>query len=183
MKKNKFNFGFTLLEILVSIGILAIISILLSQTFISVTRTNSKGEISREIKQNGDSAIGIMTRLIQNSLTVSSACDAAGTSANTLTIVNPDGGSSIFSCDAAGSGVTRLASASGETPTTLQYLTSPDVTLGDDCATALNFTCTTLPDETKSVKISFNLSQLGSIQGTYEKATAAFTTTVNLRNR
>ena len=58
--------GFTLMEILVAVSALAVMGVLLTQVFVTTIRTNTKNEISKEVKQNGDLAVSIMTRMILN---------------------------------------------------------------------------------------------------------------------
>lgn len=170
--------GFTLLEILVSVTVLSIIIVLLTQVFVVSTRTNTKNELTRQIKQNGDYALGAMSRLIQNSLEINSACSETGTTTTALGLVNFDGGSTSLAC-LNESGILRIASVSAATA----YLTSSSLTLsGTDCTDALTFVCTTGLDNSKSVQINFSLKQLGSPTTTFEQASLNFQTTVNTRN-
>ena len=170
--------SFTLLEMLVSLGIIAIVGVLLTQVFISTTRTNTKGEITKEVKQNGDFVLGVMTRMLMNARSITSDCEKTGTSASSLTFTNPDGGTTMFACLFDGKAF-RIASISAS----LSFLTSPSVSLyGETCETALTFVCTTLPDETQSIKINFSLAQQGTPYERYEEAGANFQTTVTVRN-
>ncbi len=183
----KFNFtqyfstdaGFTLVEILVAIGIFALMSGVLSSVFFATLRTNTKTQIQKEVKQNGDFVLDIMTRMIQNSRKVSSACGSLVSSNPSIDIVNPDGGTTTFECRDDG-GILRIASTSAGVSA---YLSSPSVTLaGTDCTTALAFTCVVAPDGSQSIKIDFTLTQKGSSPKTYEQASNKFGTTVTLRN-
>jgi len=54
------------MEILVAVSALAVMGVLLTQVFVTTIRTNTKNEISKEVKQNGDLAVSIMTRMILN---------------------------------------------------------------------------------------------------------------------
>lgn len=168
--------GFTLIEILVSTGVLALLGLILTQVFVSTTKSNTKTEISKEVKQNGDYAVGVITRMLQNAYDITSACASAGTSGESINLLNPDGGTTTFGCTS-DSGVLRVASGSA-------FLTSSGVTLvGATCAEALTITCTSYPNESKSVKVNFSLAQKGTPPDNYEKASAQFQTTVRLRNK
>lgn len=171
--------GFTLLEILVSVGVLGIIGIFLSQVFVTTLVTNTRGENSREIKQNGDYAINIMTRMIQNATDVTSDCLPDGSTGSSLTITNPDSGVTTFECKS-DSGVLRISSTSA----TAEYLSSPSITLpGTDCSSSAIFTCTLLPNNRKSVKISFTLAQKGTKADQFSAKGEKFETTADLRSK
>ncbi len=108
---NHNHLGYTLLEILVAMTIIASVGILITQVFFTTTRTNTKSELLKDVKQNGDFAVESMTRMIRNSFGVDSDCTAEGTALNYIQIRNPDGIDTTFGCVADGS-VTRIASTS-----------------------------------------------------------------------
>lgn len=165
--------GFTLLELLVTTGIMTLVTVILTQVLFSTIHVNTKTEIMKEVKQNGDFALGIIIRMIQNGRAITSACD--GTTASSITLTNADGGETTFTC-LPDSDVLRIASNSA-------LLTSPKVTLtGVSCTDAIDFVCTTAAGGTKSVKISFSLAQKGTPPSAYETAAGTFQTTVSVRN-
>ncbi|MFZ5845378.1 MAG: PilW family protein [Patescibacteria group bacterium] len=178
--KSEARSGFTLLEVLVSIGIIAILGILVTQTFIATTRTNTKAELLKDIKENGDFALGVMVRMIQNAADITSSCATGGTTTDNISILNSDGGTTTFACRLDGS-VMRIASVSAGVPA---YLTSSNLTLGSAaCDTnALSFVCTTLSDNTRSVKINFSLAQKGAPVFQFEKMSVSFQTSAVVRN-
>lgn len=92
MKKNGFtrtNFvkqnlrGFTLVEILVVIGITAIVGTILVVIFTNTLRGSNKAQILAVIKQNGQSVLENMDKTIRNAYNV--VCPASG-SGNTLVV-------------------------------------------------------------------------------------------------
>lgn len=171
--------GFTLLEIVVSVGVLAIVGVFLTQVFITALKTNSRGEVTREVKQNGDYAVNIMTRMIQNARDIASTCTEAGSADSSVTITNPDLGSTTFECKS-DSGVLRISSTSAAPA----YLTSSTITLvGADCTSAITFTCTQFPDGRKSVNFSFSLATKGYNPDKSSQAVEKFSTTADLRNQ
>ncbi len=182
-QKAKVVEGFTLLEVLVSVTIIAGLSIVIAQSFFSTTRSSTKTEILKEVKQNGDVALGIIGNRIRASHQITSTCAASGTTSTSLSVKNPDGATTTFGC-ALDSGVTRIASSSGGTT---DYLTSQTVTLGGayctDAAMSLSFTCTKIPGGGNTVKITFTLSQKGTPVALFERAQSSFQTTIDLRNK
>lgn len=166
-------------------SIAAVIGILITQVFFTTTRSNTKTEILKEAKQNGEYALGQMVRMIRNAQSISSTCSAGGTTLSSLVIVNPNNDTTTFGCilDAT-ENVTRIASVSGTGNT--QYLTSSETTVGGtSCAdpeNSLSFFCTKNPDEPASISIQFTLQKAGIQLDQSENPTAQFKTTVTGRN-
>ena len=172
--------GFTLLEMVVSIAIVALVATVLSQVFISTLRTNTKTEILKDMKQNGELALENMVRMIQNAQDITSTCESTGTSSQTITLLNPDGKETSLGCivDAT---ITRLASTSAEGT---EYLTSSNVTAGGTtCAgSSIEFLCKGGAGVAPSVTISFQLAQSGTAVGVFEQSSESFQTSANMRN-
>lgn len=173
------NKGFTLLEVIVSVSIVAVVGVAITQAFFSTTTSGSKSQALQEIKQNGDYALSIMERMIHNAVRVTNTCDANGELTPALSIQNLDGGTTTFGCQAFES-YTRIASSSGSA---VVYLTDKGISLGAaTCDTnTLTFTCTRDPGGATKVAIFFKLQTTGvgtAIQSTLPE----FATTVTLRN-
>lgn len=166
--------GFTLLEMIVSMAIIALVSVVLSQVFIATIRTNTKTELLKDMKQNGELALETMTRMIQNAKSVACVLDES------VTIVNSDTGQTTFTCVLDGT-TTRLASVSAEGT---QYLTSSNASLGgSSCAgSTLAFSCTGGIGVPATVTITFQLSQTGAGIAAFEQASESFQTSVGTRN-
>ncbi len=176
--------GFTLLETLIAISIAATVGILVAQVFFTTTRTNTKTELIKNLRQNGQFALDIMERTVRNALSVESTCLESGSTLSSLSIVNPDGNSTTFECKLDGLGVTRIASTSGTGIS--QYLTSSDVTIGGtsciDAANSLEFTCISNPDGSKRVTIGYSLGEAGTPIDQFERSSISFQTIVVTRN-
>ncbi len=171
--------GFTLLELLVSVGVVGLVSVVLSQTFFATTRTNTKTELLQDVKQNGDYAMDIIGRMIRNARSVTSLCSASGSTDILVTIVNPDYRFTTFSC-VLDSGVTRIASVSASSTV---YVTSSNLTLGSSCTTAaFSATCTKPEGQPAIVTVSYILSQKGTPQYLFERASVTFQSSFGLRN-
>ncbi|KKU80694.1 MAG: hypothetical protein UY08_C0012G0013 [Candidatus Gottesmanbacteria bacterium GW2011_GWA1_47_8] len=175
MKHN--TTGFTFVEILVTAGIIALMSGIAAQIFISSSRNGAKSDLIRNIKQNGEFSLEVITRMIQSAKRIT-AC--SGVSAPTLTIENRDGGSTTFECSFDGT-VTRIASRSGSLT---EYLTTGGLSLGGSAcdASTLAFVCTARSGLPSSVQINFTLSQIGESTKAYEEANIPFQTTVTTRS-
>jgi prepilin-type N-terminal cleavage/methylation domain-containing protein len=181
MLKNK---GFTMIEVLVAVGVMALISTVIAQVFFTSVRSNIKTELMKEIKQNGDYAMNTMIRVIQNAKSID-VCNA-----NSLTVTNQDTPPTT----------TQFSYAlghNGNPPLNLDYcyitmitssqiaLTSNNVTIGSDatnCGSAINFICSSIGSVTRAVNIKFTLNQIGAGNAKYEKATIPYDATVVLRN-
>ena len=169
--------GFTLIEVLVSVGIIALVGIVLSQGFFSMVRTNVMTELIKDVKQNGDVALDVMTRMVRNASAVTTVCSDSGTTTGSITIQNPNSYTTTFQC-VLDSGVARIASVSA---VKTEYLTSRNVALGVDCTNALTFVCTSLPVQKIGIKISFRLGQTGNSPDQFERVSDVFQATVTTR--
>ncbi len=174
--------GFTLIELLVAMAIISGLGIMIAQAFFTTTRSNTKVEKLTDVKQNGDYALSVMERMIRNARTLTASCTSGGTQATpSAAIVSPDGFTTTFQCALDGS-VTRVASVSS---IGTQYLTAGSVTLGGtSCDTdSLNFYCTSIAQVSRSLKVTFQLSQKGTPTDQFEKASTQFQTSVGLRSQ
>jgi prepilin-type N-terminal cleavage/methylation domain-containing protein len=176
--------GFTLIEILITISIVGIIGILLAQVFFTTTKVNTKTELQKDIRQNGQFALDVMSRMIRSAIEVTSTCDTTGTQSTSIQITNPDGDMTTFECLYADS-VSRIASTSASTGQS-SYLTSKNVTLGgtscNDADMTLLFTCQSGSSQTPFVTLQFDLMQKGAGTNQTEQANQSFQLGVNVRN-
>jgi prepilin-type N-terminal cleavage/methylation domain-containing protein len=177
MERKHTTRAFTLIEMLVSVSIVGILSLLIVQSFFTSLRSNSKTELMKDMKQNGDYAMQTMTRIIQNSDSVVTC------SPNSLVTRGFDAKLTTLAAFDDGSGVCRIASSSSVTQYTL---TSSNVTVdthGFGCDTAINFTCENVGGSIAKVNISFDLVQKGAPADAIDKASQIFSSSVVVRNR
>jgi Tfp pilus assembly protein PilW len=178
--------GFTLLETLVAISAIAVVGILIAQVFFTTTRSNTKTELLKDVKQNGDYAMEIMSRMIRNSEGITSSClPNPGVTLSYVDIKNADGNTTEFGC-LSDLTVLRIASTSASFPTPY-YMTSSNATLGiTSCADIpiedFHFTCISSVDQPSTVTIHFKLSQKGTPVDQFEKASIVFQTAISPRN-
>jgi len=85
--------GYTIIELLVVIGIISIVGAITSDVFLNVTRSYNKANIIAQIEQNGNLALSQMSVEIRNSRSVSPTSGATPT----LTLVDVDGKGVVFS--------------------------------------------------------------------------------------
>lgn len=173
--------GFTLIELIIAIAIIAGLGTVLVQALFTTTRSSTKVERLTDVKQGGEYALNVIERMTRNARALTAVCSEGGTTPTaSATITSPDGYETTFGCALSGS-VTRIASVSAFGT---QYLTSSSVTLGGaTCdADSLVFYCTSVADVPKSVKVTFQLSQRGTPVDQFEKASTAFQTSISVRN-
>ena len=158
------NFGFTLIEMLIVIMVLGLVSVIGSNLFIGTLLGSSKAEILKEVRQNGEYALGIMEEMIKYCANVKD-CES-----NSITIkVGNDQAVTFKVLDDAG--VARIASNSS-------YLTSNKVKV-------VNFSvsCGTLvPGRPASVVINYSVEQKELTARPENKASMQFYTIVTTRN-
>lgn len=177
MKRNcvSLQCGFTLMEMLIATSIVAMLSVVVVQLFLTTIRSNTKTELLKETKQSGNFVLSVIERMLRNAISITSVCD--GTPQNSVTIVNPNRESTTFSCVESG-GIVYIASNTDR-------MTSSNVSLGSSCDSLSPkiFTCDVsslgLPS---AVTISFQLKQKTSSGDTFETSASTFQTRVNLRN-
>jgi type II secretion system protein J len=69
----KMQRGFTLIELLVVITVVISITVVAGNIFYSSLRSNTKTQVSTDLKQKGDYALTIMERMIREAKTINSA--------------------------------------------------------------------------------------------------------------
>jgi prepilin-type N-terminal cleavage/methylation domain-containing protein len=171
--KNSQSSGFTLIEILVVIGLLAIIATIGSNMFFTTLRSSTKSKSLTVVKQNGDYALATMEKLIRDSEKVITNSDGSlcTTDMNKIKTKRLDGSEVEFSCEGEGTVDGLIASNSAR-------LISSDVKL-DSCS----FDCSSQGDfYPQVVTINFTLSQAAVTARLEEQASINFKTTVTTRN-
>lgn len=166
--------GFTLLEMVVAIAIVALLSVVVSQIFLITLRTNTKTEVLKDMKQNGEIALESIVRAIQNAASIT--C----TSPQSIIVEHTDTTSTTFACESTASQTRFIkTTAIGST-----YLTAENVTLGGtDCGSStLTFTCDPTNEAATSVTIVFHLAQQGTPSEAFEQSSVSFQTSVTMRN-
>lgn len=155
--------AFTLIELLVVVALLGVIGVLTTQVFIIGFRSQGKAEIEKEVKQNGDYALSIIETMVRNAADFApdQACNKGS---STLSIVNPDGYTTIFDCTPPSQNIASVSAL----PTTTPGLTPTGIPLTSSkvAVTACNFqvVCPTPPLSPKYVFVDFTVTQ-GPVPG------------------
>lgn len=158
--------GFTLIEVLVMITMLALISVIAAGIFFTVLHTSTRTTTETEVKQKGQFALSVMEKMIRGARSIenaSSFCD--DTERTAITIDSYDGGTTEFLCgeDQISSNAAVLVSG-----------------LTIDCSQFVR--CVFGGNVIPKVTVNFSLSAGTAISLPFQKATENFQTTVSLRN-
>ncbi|OGK55688.1 hypothetical protein A3B56_00830 [Candidatus Roizmanbacteria bacterium RIFCSPLOWO2_01_FULL_45_11] len=172
--KKQLPRGFTLVEMIISVALLAVIGLLMNMILLNSMRAILKAQSVKEVKQTGDFAMSVITQRLRNAVSVAS-CTAA---MNTITLMNPDGTTTTISVveDPPGSGVRKIRADTGGA---IQILTtSNNVTV--NTTNTLVFNCTST---TGRIGITYVLDHVRSANLPFEqRASISYATTVVLRN-
>lgn len=79
LKPLKNTFGFTILEVLVTIGILSLISGIVADTFFNVYRTYQKSNVTNQAKQSGEQILSIFEKAARDASSVEIECLSGST--------------------------------------------------------------------------------------------------------
>jgi len=162
------------LETLVVIGLLAIIVIVGSTSFFNILKTSTKTRVVNVVKQNGDYAMGVMERMIRNAKGIE---EVEGYEpgevyrGREITIENPDGESTTFSCEGGSSIASDGASLIGD-----------EVRIGSNCDLFFTVTRGEAGLNPDVVIIQFTLEVGEGAARPEERASVDFENRVVLRN-
>jgi len=163
--------GFTLIEILVVIGILAIIVVVGSTSFFNLLKGSTKTKTVNLVRQNGDYALEVMSRMIRNARGIVGIERGVKNPFSEITITNPDGKTTTFACRKSEEDIASNSAS----------LISGQVRV-DDCSQIFYVERDTTGLQPDKVTINFTLeSGVGSARPE-EQASINFETTVILRN-
>jgi len=159
---KKKNSGLTLIELMVVSTILVMMGIVLVTSFFSISKSNTKAELMKVIRQNGNSALSSMEKIITGGFVES--CD--GGTHDSITVRDREGNETTFSCSGG-----YIASNSAR-------LTDKDLIQVSDC----RFWCETVGNYQK-VTVNFTLESSGSPSRQEEKVGQEFQKVILVRNR
>lgn len=165
----KNNRGFTLIEIVVAAGIMALFSLTLISVFLATVRSGSKAQLLQAGHQEGDFALRQMARVIRGAKEVS--CDS---NSDLITVTGTSGQEIVFSVVPDDNGFPRVASDSN---LDINFLTG---TMAE--VTNLNFKCYLGQKGNQVVTITLKLNaQPGGGGQVQEQFVQEFATSVSTR--
>lgn len=176
VKKRLFKSGYTLIEMLVVVGIFGIIAVVGSMTFLYLLKGATKTKTVSVVKQNGEYAMGVMERTIRNAVGFEEIIKGEEGLYSSITLHNPDGvPPTVFSCgDSDGDGYNDIASNGAN-------LLGGEVEVEDAGCLIFNVRRDEFGIEPDVVIIDFTLNRVGGTRPE-EQASVHFRTTVVLRN-
>lgn len=161
--------GFTLVELLISISVIGILIIGITDFYLTMVSSRVKNQTISEVERQGATALRLISQLIRNAENLTTP--TPGSSATSLTLDTVDAGNDPTTIDGTSS---RLRITEGLASPV--FLTAPSVTLSN-----LTFTNLSRASTPGIMRISFTLTRVhteGSHEYDYAKT---FTTSASVR--
>ena len=161
--------GFTLVELLISISVVGILIVGITDFYLTIVSSRVKNQTIAEVERQGAATIALISQRIRNAESISAP--APGSSAASLTLDAVDAGNDPTTIDGTSS---RLRITEGLANPV--FLTAPSVTLSD-----LTFTNLSRASTPGIMRVSFTLTRVhteGSHEYDYAKT---FTTSASVR--
>lgn len=140
--------AFTLLELLITTSVTALLMLGISSLFITFLATAYKNRISQNLRESGSNAINQMTDMMRNASEISSTC-VANEPLNYIELINADGFDTTLKKED-----NRIASISATTNGKFYLTESSD---NPNYISNLLFTCYPTPEGKKYIEIEFTL--------------------------
>ena len=156
--------GYTLVEVMMAIGVFALLAVLVTQTLAITLRSAKKSDSDSRVRATLDYAISIMERQLRNANSITSECKQSGTTLSTISYIDAYGVSASFSCvNGSGEDNVYVASSSAR-------LTTPGIIIFP-----CSFKCTSDNKTPNSIDIS--------LTGTETKATGVESSRVSVQTK
>lgn len=148
MKRNTAQAGFTLIELVIVAGLLAMLMVTVSTMFMTTLNSNLRTQTRQQIKSEGSFILERFEFMLRNAATLSPS-QLCQSGMSQISIINPDGNQTTFALSSAQ--IASISAVSGGGNTTY-YLHGSNTT-----ASNLNFDCGRNPGGEYYVDIGFNL--------------------------
>lgn len=142
MKIKVFNQGYSLMEVMVAIGVFALLAVLVTQSLAISLKSVRKSDAQNRVRANLDFAVSVMERQLRNANSIG-CCAPPDCQSPTVSYTDSDDVQAFFVCDLANGNI-----ASNSADRQLQ-LTASDINI-----TACSFVCT----ETTGIPDTINIS-------------------------
>lgn len=148
--------GFTIIELIVVIGLLSIVMGVGVTSLFSTLRGSTRTSLTNELNSTGSYAISVMERMIKTAQSIDDnageLCD--GRNLTSLTITNYNSGKTTFACPPSSDDAVKIASVSSAFgKRTVTYLTTDTYKI-----TKCSFSCSRPSGGSKVVTINFTVS-------------------------
>lgn len=172
--------GFTLVELLVVIGIFAVLTSVIFSILVTVLRGSKKSEAIVSVRRVGDHAAEQMIKKLRFAKSLdfpspyggaSPACSGAGTTVRTIRITNSDLTQSIFSCPASSTAPNSITRNGAD-------LTNRNEVVVSSCS----FECRQSYSSPPTIKINFILTKINNLNLPEGDTAIPFQSSVTLRN-
>lgn len=174
--------GFTLIEMIIVLGLFSVVSIAVVSVLLASLRTARKADVSRRLKDSGNSAMNTMASTIRSANRIT-ACAGSADVSQYVDYVDANDTPAFFECKTQGSPPnTYIASGSGTmaAPISVKRLTSERVNL-NPCQISCPPPAGS-ETEIRAVEISFTVYPVTS-GNTSEVSSTPFRNRVTLRSR
>lgn len=175
--------GFTLIELIVVISIVAILATLVTGVLFSALRGSSKTNVLADVKENGSYALSVIGRTLRfaksfegvstDGIVFTTSC-TAGTKYKAVKITSFDAGDIQFVC----TGTTITSNSSPLLNTSIAVLNQSIPQLLDRCS----FTCVQNGSDYPTIGVQFSLTDQSTSTFVEKKAALSFQSSVTLRN-
>jgi len=172
IKRKSSAKGFSIIEVIVMIGILGLIGVIATGVFFTTLRSSTRSRVSENLKQKGDFTLNVIEKMVRGaSFLPDLTADCDGDDKSSLSVVSHDGFTTTFDCSA-----DRIASVSAEQGTVVLLEDVSRI----DCDHFIS--CLVGSGGVPEVVIDFTLYQGGDSELPYEKSSINFHTQVTPRN-
>lgn len=158
--------GFSLIELIVVIGLLSLLTLAISSIMLTSILSSNRVRLTTKIKQSGNYALGQIQNMIRNAKSLET-CNSVDSE---LILTNQDGGSTAVVMEIDAGGINRVASNSGI------YLTPETINVS-----TFSINCEPSDETPALIKISFDLHTANK-SISRQNPSLHFETSINLRN-
>ncbi len=142
----KNNKAFSLIEMMVTISIFAVIGVLVTTSMALTLRSSKKSDSLVRVRESLNYSLASLERQIRNSEKITSTCAVSGTTSSSISYISIEGISTAFSCDTTVPSDPYIASGSGALKTRL--------TPSDILVTSCSFTCTQIANSPAVINVN-----------------------------
>ncbi|EKE05831.1 MAG: hypothetical protein ACD_19C00176G0053 [uncultured bacterium] len=161
--------GFSLIEMMITISIFAVIGVLVTSSMALTLRSSKKSDSLVRVRESLNYSLSSLERQIRNSEKITSTCAITGTTSTSISYISIEGITTQFEC---------------KTPGALGYIASGSASLrltpSDISITSCSFTCTQAVNSPAIIKV--NVTAEDNTSTSTEKGSVSTTMEIITRN-